>query len=153
MYSELLIFLLSGSEEVEGRRWLRVACLGPDVRPQTLWRPPPCLTFPPGFIKTEVYFWCRWCARSGRAGWYPVLYSLQQIWKIYINLAKVTGWVITQYRLPVSDEMPDWAFYYIRFPKRDSLEKVTELITIIYFVHLNHVLEILQEVTVQAGYI
>lgn len=49
--------------------------------------------------------------------------------------------------------MPDWAFYYIRFPKRDSLEKATEFITIIYFIHLNHVLEMLQEVPVQVGYI
>lgn len=36
VYCKVLLFLLSGSEEVEGRRWLRVACLGPDVRPQTL---------------------------------------------------------------------------------------------------------------------
>lgn len=50
--------------------------------------------------------------------------------------------------------MPDWAyFYYIRFPGRDSLEKATKFITIIYFVHLNHVLVILQEVPVQVGYI
>lgn len=33
VYCEVLLFLLSGSEEVEGRR-LRVASLGPDVRPQ-----------------------------------------------------------------------------------------------------------------------